>query len=111
MRMVGACDRAAEFEVARDLGDVEEHFFQISRHRDFFHRIGELSTGDPDAGGAAGIIARDQVGALAQEFGYIQPFLISRDQFFRRLGARLQEIIARADPGRAGKSARGVAVS
>jgi hypothetical protein len=38
---------AAELEIIRNLGDVEEHFFQIAGYRDFFDRVGELSAGDP----------------------------------------------------------------
>ena len=38
---------AAEFQVVCDFGDVEEEFFQISRDRDFFDRIGQFAAGDP----------------------------------------------------------------
>ena len=40
MRMCGDGDGAAEFEIAGDFGNVQEHFFQISGDRDFFDRIG-----------------------------------------------------------------------
>ena len=39
--------RPAKFQVACNLRDIEEQLFQISRHCNFFHRIGELSTGNP----------------------------------------------------------------
>ena len=41
--------RAAKFEIVRDLGDVEEHFFQVSGYGDFFDGISELSARNPQA--------------------------------------------------------------
>jgi hypothetical protein len=38
-----ASHRAAKFEVAGDFRNVEEHLFQISRHRDLFDGIGQLA--------------------------------------------------------------------
>jgi hypothetical protein len=34
---------AAEFQIAGDLGDVEEHLFQISGHGNLFHWISQLA--------------------------------------------------------------------
>src|SRR5580704_13437930 len=34
---------AAELEIVGDFGDVEEDFFQVSGHGDFFDRVGEFS--------------------------------------------------------------------
>ena len=100
---------AAKFEVAGDFGNVEEHFFQISRHRDLFHRIGQFAARDPEAGRAAGVVAGHQVRAVAEKFGDVQAFGNVGDDFLRSLRSRLQEIISRTDARSAGQSARGVA--
>src|SRR5208282_2729590 len=102
-------DRAPELEIVCDLGDVEEHFFQIPGHGDLFDWVGELSAGNPQARGAAGIIARYQVRAVAEKLGHVQTFFDFRNHLLRRSGARLQEVVAGADARCAGKAARGIA--
>src|ERR1039458_3624012 len=86
--------RAAELQIVRNLGDVEEDFLQVSRHGDLFNRISKLSARDPQAGGAAGIIAGYQVRAVAEELCDVETFLDFRDKFFRRSGSWLQEVVA-----------------
>src|SRR4030081_1423466 len=76
-------NRAAEYQVAGDFGNVEEEFLQISRNGDFFDRIGEFSAGNPHSGCATGIVAGDKVHALTKEFGDVEAFLNPADQFFR----------------------------
>jgi hypothetical protein len=71
--------RSAEFQVAGDFRDVEEQVFEISGHRDFFNGVGEFAAGDPEAGGAAGIISGDEVHALSEEFGDVESFFYSSD--------------------------------
>src|SRR4051812_11827926 len=80
---------AAEFEVVGNIGDVEEEIFQIARNGNFFDRIGEFAAGNPETGCAAGVVARDQIHSLAEEFGYVQAILNSGDQVFRALGTGL----------------------
>ncbi len=41
------CHGAAKFQVAGDFGNVEEHLFQISGHRNLFDGIGQLAAGNP----------------------------------------------------------------
>ena len=68
-------NRAAEFEVVSDFGNVEEQLFQVSSDRDFFDWVCEFATGDPEAGCAARIVAGDQICAVAQELSYVQAFV------------------------------------
>src|ERR1700730_14906416 len=102
---------AAEFKVAADLGNVEEHFFQVPCDGNFFDGIGQLSARDPQAGSAAGIVARDQVGAVAEKFGDVESLGNLSNDFLRGLLSRLEEIIPRPDPRGACQSARSVARS
>src|SRR5262249_39103484 len=57
----GGRHRSAEFQIVGDLGNVEEHFFQISCHSDLFDGICQLAVGDPERGSATEIVAGDQV--------------------------------------------------
>src|ERR1700738_780248 len=81
-------NRAAEFQVAGDFGNVEEKFLQISRDSNFSDRIGELAAGNPHSGCATGIVARDKVHALTKEFGDVEAFLNPTDKFLRQSRAR-----------------------
>src|SRR5580700_3200217 len=85
--------RPAKLQIVRDLGNVEEHLFQVSSHGNFLDRVGELSARDPQARGAARIVSGHQVRAVAQELGYIEAFLDFRNQLLRRSASRLQEIV------------------
>src|SRR5208282_930035 len=66
------------------------------------------SAGNPQAGGAAGIVAGYQIRAVAEELGYVETFLDFGDQFFWRSGSGLKEVVAGAYARRAGQSAGGV---
>src|SRR5271165_4560500 len=105
----GAGDGAAEFEVAGDFGNVQEHVFQVSGDGDFFDGIGQLAAGNPKAGGAAGVVPGDQVHPHAHEFGYVEAVFHLGDQLLRRSRAGLQKIIAGADAGSSREPAGGVA--
>ena len=48
--------------------------------RDLADRKGELATLDPEAGGAAAVVAGDDVGAHADQVGDIEPVLDVGDQ-------------------------------
>jgi hypothetical protein len=50
-RRRGHC--AAKFQVVCDLGNIEEHFFQVSRDRNFFDRVGKLPSRDPETRSSA----------------------------------------------------------
>src|SRR5262245_21207211 len=80
-------------EGAEDVGEM-------TRDRDLAHRIGELAVLDPEAGGAAAVIAGHQVDAHANEIGDIKAFLDVSDQRIRRDAARLEVKIGRARSGR-----------
>ena len=47
-----ASDCATKFEVVTDFGNIEEDFFQVTCHRDFFYWVSEFTTGNPEAGRA-----------------------------------------------------------
>src|SRR5260370_3416152 len=101
--------RAEELEIVGNLRDVEEDFLQVSGDGDFFDRIGELSARDPQARGTAGIITRHQIRAVPEKFSDVETLLDFGNQLLRRPGSGLQKIVPRADAGRAGKPAGGVA--
>src|SRR6476469_9151391 len=94
----GAGHGAAKFKIIGDLGNVEEHFFQISRHRDLFDGIGKLAARDPQPGGPTGVVAGDQVGAVAHKFRYVESLGNVGNYFFWSLFPRLEKIVSRADP-------------
>ena len=71
--------------------------------------IGELAAGDPQAGGAARVVAGHQIHAVAEKLGDVQAFFDFADDFFRSLRSRLQKVISRTDAGSARQSARGIA--
>src|SRR5208283_5423161 len=97
-----------EFQVAADLGNVAEDVFEIARHRNLFDGIGQFAVDNPHAGGAAGIISGDQVGAMPEKLGDIQAVFDLRNNLIRRFRPGLEEVISRTDSGRSGQSARRV---
>ena len=57
--------RALHVDVAAHRDDVAQHVAQVAGDRDLVHRIGDRAVLDPEAAGAARIIAGDAVDALA----------------------------------------------
>src|SRR5277367_1330413 len=102
---------AAELKVVSDLGDIEEHFLQIAGYRDFFHGIGQFSTGNPEPGSAPRIVAGHQVCSVPEKFGHVKTVWDLRDNLLRRLRPRLQEVISGTDSRRSRQSPRSVAGS
>src|SRR3954471_2249827 len=60
---------AAHQHVAADRADALEHVSQITGDGDLLHRIADLAAFDPVAGGAARVVAGDEVDAVAEELG------------------------------------------
>jgi len=67
-----ASDCAAKFEIVTDFGNIEEDFFQVTCHRDFFYWVSEFTTGNPETGSATGVVASHQVYAMAEKLGDVQ---------------------------------------
>src|ERR1039458_8716839 len=97
-----------EDEVVADGGDVLVHVFQVAGDGDLFDRVGELAVLDPEAGGALGVVAGDEVDAEAHGLGDVEAVLHIADDLFRRERAGLEEEVGGADAGVGGeRMARG----
>ena len=68
---------------------LAEHVLEIARDGDFRNRKGDLAILDPEAGGAAAVIAGHAIDAHAHQFGDIEALFDVGDQFFGRKRARL----------------------
>src|SRR5262249_37152129 len=99
--------RALELQVA-GRRQVEEHVLEIARHGDAAHRPGALAVLDPEAGGAAAVVAGDSVHAKADQIGDVESALDVGDQLVARELALLEIEIGRGRAGRAGGAARRV---
>src|SRR5438270_10653354 len=95
----GRSHGTAELQIISDFRDVEEHVFQIAGDGDLLDGIRELASRDPHAGGAARIIAGDEVGAVAEEFRDIQAFFDFADDLLRSFRSGLKKVIAGTDAG------------
>src|SRR5262245_38208270 len=73
-------DAVAEFEIARGLHRLED-LEQMARDRDFADGIGELAVLDPEAGGAAAVIAGDAIDAGADQVRDVEPLANVGHQF------------------------------
>src|SRR5262249_15331633 len=96
--------RALELQVA-GRRQVEEHVLEIARHGDAAHRPGALAVLDPEAGGAAAVVAGDSVHAKADQIGDVESALDVGDQLVARELALLEIEIGRGRAGRAGGAA------
>src|ERR1700741_615617 len=76
-------DAVAEFQVARGSQRLE-HVEQMARDRDLADGIGDLAVLDPEAGGAAAVIAGDAVDAGADQVGDIETLADVAHQLGRR---------------------------
>ena len=83
--------RAPKFQVGARSLHVHQHLLQIRRDGDLRNRIRELAVLNPQAGGAARIVAGYDVDALADQFGDIQALANSANDFFGRALALLRE--------------------
>ena len=108
IRTVGALVRALELQVV-GRRQVEEHVLEVAGHRDAAHRPGELAVLDPEARGAAAVVAGDAVDAEADQVGDVEAALdVGRSA--RRPELALLEIeVRRGGRGRSRRAARGVA--
>src|SRR5262245_20807983 len=70
-RAAGAA--AAHHDVVADGADAAEHVAQVAGDGDLLHREADLAALDPVAGGAARVVAGDEVDALAEQLGDEQP--------------------------------------
>src|ERR1019366_7284055 len=69
---------------------------------------GQFAVANPDAGRAARVVARDDVHALADQFGHEETILHAADHFLLTLRSLLQIEVTIADSGIAGDPARRV---
>ena len=67
-----AVDRAAPVHVVAERDDAEVHVTQVPGDRDLVHRLRDLAVLDPEAGGAARIVAGHGVDALPHHLGHEQ---------------------------------------
>src|SRR5579863_5037536 len=81
----GRSNRAAKFEVTRDLRDAAEHLPQIAGDGDFFDRKRELAVFDPQAARAFGKISSDHVDTVSKKFGDIEAVFDAADDLFSSL--------------------------
>src|SRR5262249_33105092 len=93
-RRVGA---EAEFEIVGGR-KPPEHVDQITGDGHLAHRITALAVLDPEARGAAAVIAGHRIDAHADEVGDVEALSNVRDQRLGRVGAGRQMQVAR--PGR-----------
>src|SRR5438067_2940272 len=97
--------RAEKLEIVADFGDTIQHFLHRAGDGHLRHGECEFSIADPDADGAARIIARDSIDTAANQFGHIKSIFNAAENFFRRATAGFEEEIAVADAGVAGNAA------
>src|SRR3984885_15791818 len=103
------CHRAPKFQVGAGGLYLHPHLPQIRRDGDLRNRIRKLAVFNPQAGGAARIIAGDDVDALADQFRHVEAAPNSANYLFRRALALLQKEVAVPHAGVAGDAARRVA--
>src|SRR4051794_26724457 len=82
-------DAVAEFQIVGRRHRLE-YRQQVAGDRHLAHRIGDLAVLDPEAGGAAAVVAGDTVYAGADQVGDVEALLDVGDQFRRRRLTRLQ---------------------
>src|SRR5437870_3967010 len=70
---------SAEDEVVGDGGDVLVHLFEVAGDGDLFDGVGELAVLDPHAAGADGVVAGDEVHAVAHGFRHVDSVLYVAD--------------------------------
>src|SRR5476651_1105142 len=100
--------RALELQVVRGR-HRQEHVLEVPGDGDAAHRIGELAVLDPEARGAAAVVAGDAVHAGADHVGDEEPALDVADQLADRVLALLEIEVRGRGTGRARGAARGVA--
>ena len=108
MRTRGGVGAVAEFQVA-GRRQAAEHVLEVAGDGDFRNRKGDLAILDPEAGGAAAVIAGDAIDAHAHQFGDIEALFDVGDQLLRRKLARFQIEIGGGRRGRPARAARGMA--
>src|SRR5258707_9513037 len=77
-------DRSSKLQVGAHVLDVREHALQGRRNGDLGYRIRELAVLNPQAGGAARIVARDNVYSGADQFRDVQPLPDAAHYLIRR---------------------------
>src|SRR3954452_3858974 len=82
-------DAVAELEIVRGLHRLED-LEQMAGDRDLTHGIGELAVLDPEAGGAAAVVAGDAIDPGADQVGDVKALLDIGDQLGRRRRAGLE---------------------
>src|SRR5690554_2242626 len=100
-------DAVAKFQIVgrRQSG---KHGKQVSCHRGLANRIGELSLFDPEAAGAAAVVAGKRVYPHADHLGDVEAFLDLTDHFLRAQGAGREPDIRATGARRAGNPAGGM---
>ncbi len=100
---------SAEDEVVADGDDVAVHVFEVAGDGDLFDGVGELAVLDPHAAGALGVVAGDEVDAVAHGLGDVEAALYVADDLLGGEGSGFEVEVAGADAGVSGEPARGVA--
>src|SRR3954465_7984394 len=101
-------DAVAELEIVRRLHRLED-LEQMAGYRHLAHGISEFAVLDPEAGGAATVIAGDAVDTRADQIGDVETLLDVGDQLGRRRRAGFKVQIIRPRRRRGGDAAMGVA--
>ena len=99
MRNVGHATLTAEFEVAGNFRDVEQHVFEVAGDGDLLDGIGELSAGDPQSAGAAREVASDEVHAEAHQLGNVETLFHVADKLLGLAGAGFRKKLPTPMPG------------
>ncbi len=63
--------------------DVSVHVFEVAGDGDLFDGVGEFAVFDPEAAGAVGVVAGDEVDAEAHGFGDVEAGFDVGDDFAR----------------------------
>src|ERR1700679_2503542 len=100
---------SVEDEVVADGDYVFVHVFEVAGDGDLFDGVGDLAVFYPEAAGSVGVVAGDEVDAVAHGFGDVEAGFYVGDDLLGSEGAGLEEEVAGADAGVAGEAAGGVA--
>src|SRR5262249_20148076 len=103
----GGIDGAAQFEIVGRL-EVAKHGLEIGGNGDLAYRKGHRAVFDPEAGGAAAVIAGDTVHPHADELGDEEAAAHGTHQCLRAAPPRRQRDIRWLGGGRAGCPAAGM---
>src|SRR5215469_18032518 len=100
---------AAEFQVGTDDLHIHEHIAQIAGDGDFRNGVGEFAVADPEARGAARVVAGDDIDAHSDEFRHVKSVGDGGHNALGRLDATLGIKVPVPDAGVSGEAAGSVA--